>query len=92
MDAIYRSNQTLENGTWPVAETTLDLMGLKCPLPVLKTQKAMTKLASGDEITLLTTDPMAEIDIPHFCQEHGHTLLEAVKTGTGHQFRIKKAQ
>ncbi len=74
-----------------MSENTLDLMGLKCPLPVLKTKKAITKLGLGDEITVLTTDPMAEIDIPHFCQEHGHKLLEAIKTKTGHQFRIEKA-
>jgi tRNA 2-thiouridine synthesizing protein A len=74
-----------------VEENTLDLIGLKCPLPVLKTKKALTKLKPGDEITILTTDPMAEIDIPHFCREHGHSLLETSRTETGHRFRLQKA-
>lgn len=75
----------------PVTRNLLDLMGLKCPLPVLKTKKALSKLVPGDELTVLTTDPMAEIDIPHFCQEHGHVLVEASRTDTGHQFRLQKA-
>ncbi len=73
-----------------MSETTLDLKGLKCPLPVLKTRKAMTRLADGDRLTVLTTDPMAEIDIPHFCRENGHTLLAAERTEFGHSFQLAK--
>ncbi|WP_299818295.1 sulfurtransferase TusA family protein [uncultured Roseibium sp.] len=73
-----------------MSETTLDLKGLKCPLPVLKTRKALRRLASGDRLTVLTTDPMAEIDIPHLCREDGHTLLAAEKTATGHSFLLAK--
>ncbi len=73
-----------------MSETTLDLMGLKCPLPVLKTRKAMTRLSDGDRLTVLTSDPMAEIDIPHFCSENGHTLLSAERTETGHRFLLSK--
>ncbi len=58
-------------------EVILDLKGLKCPLPVLKTRKAMTSLSTGDRVTILTTDPMAAIDIPHYCQESGHRLVSA---------------
>lgn len=72
------------------SETTLDLKGLKCPLPVLKTRKALTRLATGDRLTVLTTDPMAEIDIPHFCSENGHTLLEAERLEGGHRFLLAK--
>jgi len=53
----------------------LDLKGLKCPLPVLKTRKAMTRLEAGALIRVLSTDPMSVIDIPHFCQEAGHRLV-----------------
>lgn len=73
-----------------MSETTLDLKGLKCPLPVLKTRKALTRLSTGDRLTVLTTDPMAEIDIPHFCAENGHSLLAAERTETGHTFRLAK--
>jgi tRNA 2-thiouridine synthesizing protein A len=70
--------------------TMLDLKGLKCPLPVLKTRKALTRLSDGDRLTVLTTDPMAEIDIPHFCSENGHTLLEAERIDGGHRFVLTK--
>jgi tRNA 2-thiouridine synthesizing protein A len=73
-----------------VTDTTLDLKGLKCPLPVLKTRKAMTRLSDGDQLTVLTTDPMAEIDIPHFCQENGHKLIASERTDTGHRFLLSK--
>ncbi|MBO6507432.1 MAG: sulfurtransferase TusA family protein [Roseibium sp.] len=73
-----------------VPDTVLDLKGLKCPLPVLKTRKALTRLDAGDSLTVLTTDPMAEIDIPHFCKENGHTLLEAERTDKGHRFLLRK--
>ncbi|MCV0426805.1 MAG: sulfurtransferase TusA family protein [Roseibium sp.] len=73
-----------------MTETILDLKGLKCPLPVLKTRKAMTKLSNGDQLTVLTTDPMAEIDIPHFCKENGHTLVVSERTDTGHRFLLSK--
>ncbi|WP_422378681.1 sulfurtransferase TusA family protein [Roseibium sp.] len=70
--------------------TQLDLKGLKCPLPVLKTRKALTRLNAGDRLTVLTTDPMAEIDIPHFCNENGHELLEAERLDGGHRFVLAK--
>lgn len=73
-----------------MTETILDLKGLKCPLPVLKTRKAMTRLSNGDQLTVLTTDPMAEIDIPHFCRENGHTLIASERTDSGHKFRLSK--
>jgi len=70
--------------------TTLDLKGLKCPLPVLKTRKALTRLNAGDRLEVHTTDPMAEIDIPHFCRENDHTLLQVERTEGGHRFLIAK--
>ena len=68
----------------------LDLRGLKCPLPVLKTRKKMASLAVGDTIVVETTDPLAGIDIPHFCAEDGHVLLSQDKTTDGHRFVILK--
>jgi len=70
---------------------TIDVRGLKCPLPVLKTAKRMVPLAAGARVIVLTTDPMAAIDIPHFCQENGHRLLASrEQDGTLH-FEIEKA-
>ncbi len=67
-----------------------DLRGLKCPLPVIKTRKKISSLPSGALIRVETTDPLAGIDIPHFCNEDGHQLVESEKTDTGHCFLIRK--
>ena len=53
----------------------LDLKGLKCPLPALRTRKAMGRLGQGEEVLVICTDPLSVIDIPHFVRENGHTLL-----------------
>lgn len=70
--------------------TALDLRGLKCPLPVLKTRRRMRDLASGSLIRIETTDPLAVIDIPHYCREDGHELLESAPVEGGHVFVIVK--
>ena len=53
----------------------VDLRGLNCPLPVLKTKKALAGMVPGARLVVLATDPMAAIDIPHHCAEAGHALL-----------------
>jgi len=73
-----------------VSAILYDLRGLKCPLPVLKTRRKMSSLPSGSLIRVETTDPLAGIDIPHFCKEDGHELIEAETTEGGHRFLIRK--
>jgi tRNA 2-thiouridine synthesizing protein A len=68
----------------------LDLMGLKCPLPVLKSRRRLRDLESGALLEIQTSDPLAAIDIPHFCNEDGHTLISVEKDGDGHRFVIRK--
>ena len=72
------------------SESALDLRGLKCPLPVLKTRRHMRDLAAGTLIRIETTDPLAVIDIPHYCREDGHQLLESAPIEGGHVFVIEK--
>ncbi|MDF0697731.1 sulfurtransferase TusA family protein [Rhizobium sp. MC63] len=67
-----------------------DLRGLKCPLPVMKTRRKLDTMASGALILVDTSDPMAVIDMPHFCNEDGHELVEMEKTEGGHRFLIRK--
>ena len=55
-----------------MADEVLDARGLKCPLPVLKTEKRLAQLKPGARITVLATDPIAKIDIPLFCTQNGH--------------------
>ncbi|WP_417671358.1 sulfurtransferase TusA family protein [Roseibium sp.] len=71
-------------------DTTLDLKGLKCPLPVLKTRKALSRLERGARLIVLTTDPMAFLDIPHFCNEDGHKLESSDQEGDNGRFVICK--
>lgn len=67
-----------------------DLRGLKCPLPVLKTRRRLADVPSGTLVLVDTTDPLAVIDMPHFCNEDGHELVETEKTEGGHRFLIRK--
>jgi len=53
----------------------IDAIGLLCPLPVLRLRKRLQPLASGDRIRLLADDPAAVIDVPHYCNESGHILI-----------------
>ncbi|MCM2293504.1 sulfurtransferase TusA family protein [Allorhizobium sp. BGMRC 0089] len=70
---------------------SLDLKGLKCPLPVLKTRKKLASMTRCARLRVETTDPLAGIDIPHLCHEDGHRLLASEKTSSGHCFLIEKA-
>lgn len=67
----------------------LDLTGLKCPLPVLKTRKALMRLRPGDRLELRCTDPMALIDIPVLIGQTGDRI-ESTERGEVIVFRIKK--
>jgi tRNA 2-thiouridine synthesizing protein A len=71
-------------------EDVIDLSGLLCPLPVLKARKRLAAMQSGHVLKVLATDPMAAIDMPHFCNEQGHELLASIKTGDVLEFRIKR--
>ena len=53
-------------------DETLDLRGLKCPLPVLMMEKRLARLNAGARLLVLATDPMARLDIPLYCRQRGH--------------------
>jgi tRNA 2-thiouridine synthesizing protein A len=59
----------------------LDCEGLLCPLPVLRARKRLLSLAPGVVLCVRATDPMAEIDLPHFCAEAGHAYLGSQSDG-----------
>ena len=67
-----------------------DLKGLNCPLPVLKTAKRLTGMKTGQLLKIETTDPLAGLDIPAFCNDSGHELIETVKSEIGHTFLIRR--
>jgi tRNA 2-thiouridine synthesizing protein A len=67
-----------------------DLRGLTCPLPVLRARKRLGALAPGTRLWLETTDPLAVIDIPAFCAEAGHRLVESQSVEGGHRFLVER--
>jgi tRNA 2-thiouridine synthesizing protein A len=59
----------------------LDTRGLNCPLPILKTKKALADMQSGDILKVLSTDPGSVRDFQAFTQQTGHTLIEQSENG-----------
>jgi tRNA 2-thiouridine synthesizing protein A len=53
----------------------VDARDLICPLPVLRARKVLLGMRPGEVLRVLATDPMAAIDLPHFCVEAGHEHL-----------------
>lgn len=72
-------------------ETTIDTRGLKCPLPVLRLEKALATNTPDETIILLADDPVASIDIPIFCQKNmlACTVSKSAEVFT---FTIRRAQ
>jgi len=54
--------------------TKLDLTGLRCPLPALKTRKALKSIQPGDRLEVHCTDPLSVIDVPNLIRETGDTV------------------
>ena len=73
-----------------MAEKTIDLRGLKCPLPVLRTRKALAGSEPGDILIIACTDPLAGVDIPSLLRETGDALEEARTKEGLTTFRIRK--
>ena len=73
-----------------MTETTLNLRGLKCPLPALRTRKALTKLTPGDVLVVECTDPLSEIDIPNLIRETGDELAKTGRRDEVIVFEIHK--
>jgi tRNA 2-thiouridine synthesizing protein A len=73
-----------------MAEKTLNLRGLKCPLPTLRVRKALTGLQPGDLLVAECTDPLTEIDIPNLINQTGDDLTETSRADKVITFRIRK--
>jgi tRNA 2-thiouridine synthesizing protein A len=70
-------------------DETLDLRGLKCPLPALMTRKALARAAPGTMLTVLADDPMAVVDIPHMCHAEGHAFDSVASRDGYNEFVIR---
>ena len=74
-----------------MATTKLDLTGLKCPLPALKTRKALKALKPGDLLEVRCTDPLSVIDIPNLIRETGDKVEITERAEQQIVFLIEKA-
>ncbi|SCY02401.1 sulfurtransferase TusA family protein [Microvirga guangxiensis] len=70
----------------------LDLSGLKCPLPVLRTRKVLLAMKPGDQLRVICTDPLAGIDVPNLVRELGDELIEQRQGEKSISFLIAKAE
>jgi tRNA 2-thiouridine synthesizing protein A len=80
-----------------MSETTglplvVDARGLKCPLPVLHAKKALQRLASGQTLEVLCTDPVSVIDIPNLVREMGFRVEHSEQKGSDYRFVIVFAE
>jgi tRNA 2-thiouridine synthesizing protein A len=73
-----------------MAERSINLRGLKCPLPALRARKALSAMQSGDLLIAECTDPLAAVDIPNLLRETGDTLEASSRDGKVLVFRIRK--
>ncbi len=71
--------------------TKLDLTGLKCPLPALKTRKALKSVTPGDRLEVHCTDPLSVIDIPALINETGDKVEITARDDRKIVFLIEKA-
>ena len=69
----------------------VDLTGLQCPLPVLRTQKLLRSMNPGEHIVVHVSDPASTIDMPHFCAESGNKLISSEQRQALFIFEIEKA-
>lgn len=70
-------------GMPPEPDRILDVTGLNCPLPILKTKMALRDLTTGQVLHVLATDPMAAVDFRAFCARTGHDLAYMEHTDAG---------
>jgi tRNA 2-thiouridine synthesizing protein A len=74
----------------PMTEKTLNLRGLKCPLPALRTRKALKAMRPGEVLVVECTDPLAGIDIPNLLNQTGDALEDTQRNNKVLTFRIRK--
>ena len=69
---------------------TLDTSGKCCPMPMVETNKAIRKMADGEILELIATDPGTKNDIKSWCERMGHELVGFADTGSDFRYVIRK--
>lgn len=78
-------NETIEQG-----HQTLDARNLNCPLPILRTKKALNGMQNGELLTIQATDPGSVKDLSSFCEQTGNELVSSEAGDGEFQFVIRK--
>lgn len=73
-----------------MSDETLDASGLNCPMPILKTKKALSKMDSGKTLDVISTDAGSVKDIEAFCKQTGNELVSSTEDAGKYVFTIKK--
>ncbi len=71
-------------------DNELDARGLNCPLPILRTKKALAEIAAGQVLKITATDPGAVKDMAAFAKQTGNELLSSAEAGGEYVFFMKK--
>jgi tRNA 2-thiouridine synthesizing protein A len=72
-------------------DEVLDCSGLSCPMPILKTKKALDKLSAGQVLQMIATDPGSKPDMDAWTRKTGNELMDYQQDGDKHIFLIKKS-
>jgi tRNA 2-thiouridine synthesizing protein A len=67
-----------------------DASGLSCPMPIVKTKKALSGMASGQVLRVVATDPGSVCDMAAFAEETGNPLLSSAEEGSRYVFFLRK--
>jgi tRNA 2-thiouridine synthesizing protein A len=74
-----------------LADVTLDLRGLNCPLPILRARKALRALPPGGALEVFADDPLSPVDFAAYCEASGDALVENAETDGVFRFLIRRA-
>ncbi len=69
---------------------TLDMLGRRCPVPVIELAKHIGDVSIGDVVEVLSDDEASRVDVPVWCRMKGHTFLGIEPTATGQRLRVRR--
>ena len=73
-----------------MAESKVNMRGLKCPLPALMARRYLARAPARSVVAVFTDDPMAPIDVPHMCASEGFEVLEVQRMGDQWRMILRK--
>jgi tRNA 2-thiouridine synthesizing protein A len=74
-----------------MVDQTLDASGLNCPMPILKTKKALKQMEPGQILEVISTDAGSVKDLVAFCNQTGNILLKSIEVNGKYIFTVEKA-